>query len=107
VDQYLQDIFDAQLAKEMKAAELDGPVEPEDANNPHFRFWALVRTGSIITDQFYANARYFASGRCGGCETCGDRPFPRVPLNASEQYKDAMRQVLADMQAWDERIKGD
>lgn len=102
---YLQQLYEKHLAKFLEQASKEEPIDPAtDSTNPHIQFWALIHMGDELDRELTSNSSYYASGRCGGCETCGEPPFPGVPYDAGSKFKTAMTQVLERMREFDARM---
>jgi hypothetical protein len=95
---HIDKIYDKQLEAVLSDAETEGPTTPEDRANPHIIFHALARTYVELGNQATKNTAYYASGRCGGCETCGLPPYPDLLPSDWTELRTRMKQAIEDIE---------
>jgi hypothetical protein len=49
-------------------------------------FWPLIRLAADFDRQMCINEAYFEAGYCGGCETCGEMPYPQARARMVDTY---------------------
>lgn len=94
----LAKLYEKHLNRTLADVAIEYPIQEDGRYDPQIVFDALARTWVEMMEWFAENELYYASGRCGGCEACGNPPHPDITPKDWREIRGLMKMALEEIE---------